>query len=249
MSLRSVWSSRAVAAVALLIGAAAPAKADFVLDDFSTPGVFYQISQLNSNPYSLSTSLGTNSALGVAVTRTATVDVIAGLSPGAALGTIGHNSSTGVNGFEVSTAAASTATARATYSFSAPANLTATGVSAVSLGFLFSDQNVPYSFVVKDSHGNSATVSGSATAGPGNYTTNLSAFTAANPAIDLTSVTGFDIALNENLATNASTTSADFVLGSVSIVQPNAVPAPPAILLAVAALPALGLRRVFRKAA
>ncbi|QEL14219.1 hypothetical protein [Limnoglobus roseus] len=245
---RALSFRRAVVAIAaFVVGAVGQAKADFVLDDFSQPttGTFYQITAQNGNPFNLTTNLGTPPTLGVSVTRSATVSVTTGLSPNAASGTIGAGS------FEVSTAANSTAVATLAYSFSAPADFTTTGVNALSVNFSNSDLGVPYSFRITDGT-NTATISGLATAGPGTYTTSLSAFSGVN----LAAVTGFEVLLNQDPSgALASKSSADFIIGNVSVVQEvpppptNDVPAPPAVFLALAALPVLGLRRKLTKKA
>jgi hypothetical protein len=233
-----VTSLRTVAAVALFAAAVAPARADFVLDDFSapSPAVSYAITASNPNPYSLSTGIAGG------VTRTATINVVSGVSAFSATGQVGGGL------FELSTPAASTATATLSYAYASPTDFVAGGVNAISMQFAFADLNVPYSFVVRDADGATSTVTGLATSGPGTYTTALSSFS----GVDLTRVSGFDIVLNQNVATGASQTSADFILNNVSVVQdtpPNPVPAPPAALLALAVLPAVGLRRVLRRTA
>lgn len=243
---RALSFRRAVVALAaLVVGSVSQAKADFTLDNFSqpNPGVFYQIAALNANPYTLVTDLGVQPTIGVSVTRTGMVSVTSGLSPNAASGTIG------AGGFEVSTAAASTAIATLSYTFSSVANFTATGVNALSVNFSSSDLGVPYSFRITDGT-NTSTISGLATAGAGTYTTSLSAFS----GVDLTAVTGFDVLLNQDVSgVTPSKASADFVIGNVSVVQSvpptNDVPAPPAAFLALAALPILGLRRKLMKKA
>ena len=253
--LRSIWLPRAVAAVALLTGAAMPAKADVLLDDFSNPNpaVSYSISSTSPAPFSNSTNLGTSALLGVTVNRTASVNVTDGLTTFPTTGFVGVDSNLGA-GFAIFTPGGTTAVGDLKYTFGSAANFTTSGVDSLSLNFKSADLNVPYSFVLTDANGTKAIVTGLETAssgqGAGTYTTSLSAFVANNPAIDLTKITEFDIEVNGKSGSLSPAPSADFQLGSVSIVQSaNPVPAPPAVLLAAAALPALGLRRVLRKKA
>jgi len=156
--------------------------------------------------------------------------------PGSTLGTV----------FELSTTAASTAFARIDYTNGSPVNWGATGenVTGITTAFTFADLSVPYSVVLTDSANNTSTFTGTIT-GAGSYTAAISSFTGT---ADLSAITGVSVVLNQNVNTNASTTSADFVLDDVTA-NASPVPAPPAALLALAALPVLGLRRVLRKKA
>jgi hypothetical protein len=226
-----------VALAALLLGVAAPARADFVIDDFSSPnpGVLYDIPQINPNPFAIPPQ-----ALGGGLTRTGTVEVISGT---AATGVIGNDPRTPSLGsvFELSTPASSTAVATLNYNYSSPTDFSALAAESLVMSFTFADLNVPYSLTLRDADGGSATVTGLASSGPGTYATPLSAFAGVN----LSRVSGLDIVLNRDVNTNASTTSADFVLDEVRV-PTNPVPAPPAVLLALAVLPVLGLRRMLR---
>jgi hypothetical protein len=234
---------RAAAAVAVaVVAAAAPARADFVLDDFAapSPALFYQITGTNPNPYTPASSpLGD-------VTRTTTVTVISGIGPSAATGQYGG----GV--FELSTPAASTAVAQLNYQYNSAAgsDYAALGVSAFTLQFTFADLNIPYSILLTDTNGDALTYTSVASSGPGTYTANLGDFTGT---ADLTSVASIDVFLNRNVTAGTSTTSADFILDEVGVLneppQPPAVPAPPAALLALAVLPVVGVRKLLRKKA
>jgi hypothetical protein len=241
--LRSVAIRRAVVAVATMaFGMVGSAKADFVLDDFSNPlpASTYSITSAANNPY---TSPGVD--LG-GVTRTAVVTAISGLGgpSSSASGFIGQGF------FELSTTAAVTATAQVTYSYAAPQDYTALGVTGMTFSFAFSDLNVPFSVVLTDSTGGASTFTTTAATGPGSYEALLSNFTGT---ANLASITGVDVFLNQNTITGANSTSADFLLDEITVqntppVVP-AVPAPPAIILALAAVPVLGARRFFRKSA
>lgn len=235
MSLRCL--RRAVVAVALLAGAVAPAKADFVLDDFSSP-----------NPGTLYTGPGTlgPTALGSGWSRTATVTLSAGPSSGVT-GVIGTDPRTPSLGtvFELSTTAASTAYARLDYTVGSPVDWSVTGanVTGLTTAFTFADLSVPYSVVLTDSANNTLTYTGTIT-GAGTYSAPIGSFTGTG---NLAAITGVSIYLNQNVVTGASTTSADFVIDDLTVNNtPSPVPAPPAALLALAALPVLGLRRAFR---
>jgi len=236
MSLR--YLRRAVVAVALLAGAAAPGRADFVFDDFSSP-----------NPGTVYTGPGSfgPTALGGGWSRSVAITQTGGPSTGVS-GMIGTDPRTPSLGtvFELSTTAASTAFARIDYTHGSPVNWGASGqnVTGITTAFTFADLSVPYSVILTDSANHTSTFTGTVT-GAGSYTAAISDFTGS---ADLSAIAGVSILLNKNVNTSGSTTSADFVFDDVTATA-SPVPAPPAALLALAALPVLGLRRVLRKKA
>jgi hypothetical protein len=238
--LRKLGLGRALAAIAAAAAVTGSAKADITLDDFAapTPAINYAITSSNANPYT--TPIATTSA---GQTRVVSVNVISGLGAFSATGQVGG----GI--FELSTPAASTARANVGYSWGSGVNLTALNATGITLSFTFADLSVPYSIRITDSESNSAFATGTIT-GAGSYTVSTSAFAGVN----LSSVSTVELLLNQNLTTNSSTTSADFILDTVTLntqtpdPQPDPIPAPPAAFLALAAIPALGLRKFFKKA-
>jgi len=232
--LRSATLRRAsVAVAALLAGVVAPAKADFTIDDFSAPnpGVVYDAPG----------AVGGTTALGGGLTRSAFVTLLSGNSVSGVLGTDTRPSPLGTV-FEQSTPASATAYSQLAYNYGSTQNWAATGVSGLSLSFSFADLSVPYTLVLRDDTGGTSTLTGTVV-GANTYANPFSSFTGS---ADLTRIAGFDVYLNRNTVAGVSATSADFVLDTVSANQSNPVPAPPAALLALAALPALALRRKLR---
>jgi hypothetical protein len=236
--LRSLSMGRAFAAVAAAVALTGTAKADITLDDFAapTPAINYAITASNSNPYTspIATTLAGQ-------TRVVSVNVTSGLGAFSATGQIGG----GV--FELSTPAASTARASVGYSWGTGINLTALNATGITLSFTFADLSVPYSVRITDGSANSAFATGTIT-GAGSYTFSTSSFV----GVDLSNVSTVELLLNSNLSNNSSTTSADFILDTVTLntqaPQPDPIPAPPAAFLALAAIPAFGLRKFFKKA-
>jgi hypothetical protein len=230
-----------VAAVVAVIGAAAPARADFVLDDFSLPTspTFYSITSTDSNPY---TSPTTTVAAGL--DRFAVVTVISGVGPFSATGQLGG----GV--FEMSTPAASTATTQMNYTYATATDYAAIGATSLSIKFTFADLNTPFSVLVTDDGGNTSQITGVANVGAGTYVNSFASFTGT---ADFSQVKTIDVFFNQNIDTGTSTTSADIIVDEITIqneppAPPPAVPAPPAVLLALAAVPVLGARKLLRKA-
>lgn len=237
--LRSLNLGRAVAAVAAAIAVSAgSAKADIILDDFTTPtpAVSYQINGANPNPY---TSPAATANLGQS--RVVEVNVLSGVGAFSATGQIGGGT------FELSTPAASTATAKVSYAFTTSPDLASLVVTGITLSFNFADLSVPYSITVTDTSSATATAAGTIT-GAGSYTTSAAAFAGVN----LGSISSLEVFLNNNVLTNGSTTSADFILTTVTLntqpIPPDPVPAPPAAFLALLAAPAFGVRKWLKKA-
>jgi hypothetical protein len=221
-----------LAAAALLLGAIGQVRADILVDDFSSP-----------NPavsYSLAAPVGSNFVRvdgnrTVTVTQTQNSFAAAGFTTGlignSALGPR-MNLNTGVN---------TTAFASLSYSFAGGLNLSTAG-SLLDVTVNSTDLNVPFSVILTDGT-NTSTQVGIITS----PTSQLSV--AAFSGVNLNAITSIQLVLNQNVLTSASTESADFSISRVNIVQPaSSVPAPPAVLLALAALPVLGLRRKFAKA-
>jgi hypothetical protein len=146
----------------------------------------------------------------------------------------------------LATAPLATANIQALYSYGTAQNLAAGGTS-LQFTFASADFGVPYSVQLSDGT-NTATQSGTTATGPGVYSFSTGSF----GGVDLTAVTSILLSLNRNLQVGPASdvVSADFSLSDVRVltpvVPPPAVPAPPAAVLVLAALPVLGLARARR---
>ncbi len=239
--LNRVLLRAAAVAVALVLGGSA--KADFVVDDFTTPNPSTGLVPL---PAASPTSVvrgpepsGTGASRTLTITQTAN-----GLgSAGATQYLVGN---TGVGGrLALATAPLATANIQAQYTYAAAQNLSAGGTS-LQFTFASADFGVPYSVRISDGT-NTATQSGTTSTGAGVYSFSTGSFAGVN----LNAVTGILLSLNRNLQTGSGdVVSADFSLSDVRVLTPNvvppAVPAPPAAVLVLAALPLLGLARARR---
>ena len=240
--LNRVLFRAAAVAVALALGGSA--KADFVVDDFSAPNPSTGFVSL---PGAIGSVVrgpeGTGSA---GVSRTLTVNQTVN-SLGASGATQYLIGTTPVGGrLAIATAPSATANASLLYSYATAQNLAAGGTS-LQFTFATADFAVPYSVRITDSTGATSTQSGSTATGAGVYSFSTGSFTGVN----LGSVTSVLLSLNRNLQTGGGdVVSADFSLSDVRVltptVNPPAVPAPPAAVLVLAALPLLGLARARR---
>jgi hypothetical protein len=246
------------AAVALTMGGAA--KADFIIDDFGQPtftglvGLTGNGAQSGGRTDSYSTTVGN-------VTRVLTVNQTQNvLGDGATQFGIGSIGTGGIftlataNG--TSQATATTANVTLSYTYTTAQNLSAGG-TFIQFTFTGADLNTPYSVTIGDDD-DTSTVGGVATNGAGVYTIDLSAFS----GVDLTDVSSILLSLNADLSgSNSPVASADFTLSDVRVLAPDAppppppgpgpgpgpvIPAPPAAVLVLAALPLLGLARARR---
>ncbi len=233
--LRSLSLRGAVVAVAALALSVATAKADIIIDDFSTP-----------NPaagYSLAAPVGSTFSR-IDGNRTLTVTQTQndfGLS-GSTSGLIG---TTLVGGrYVLNTSTGTTAHSSLLYSYGTALNLSSGG-TILKFSFTSTDLNVPFSVIVGDGT-NTSTQVGLVTV-PTNLTFNVAGFSGVN----LGAISSIELVLNRNVISGASTQSADFSISNVTITTPTpvGVPAPAGVLLALAALPVLGLRRALRKKA
>ena len=243
--LRSLSLRRAVVAVAALALSVATAKADIIIDDFSSPAspTNYAIAP-DVNPLTITSNIGGG------ITRTVTLAVTSPTSPGvnALTGSVGGGL------FTASFNVFSSGTAQIAYSYAAPANfipnVPAGGVvgnlvfaGAGDSGFA---ANIPLTITIATSTGN-LTFNGTLPLTPAISTVSvgLAGFTGSG---NLASVTGVTVDLVGGQA-------ADLIFDSIGVTTPdappptNGVPAPAGVLLALAALPVLGLRRALRKSA
>jgi hypothetical protein len=237
---------RTLLLAAAVLVAGGTAKADIVIDQFSapTPAVDYLISGLNTNPYVVTTN-----GIAPGINRTITLTVA---PPVGALSMSGHIGGS-YNFFSMSLDNASSGSAVIAYSFATPMNFipnVALGGAVGALQYLSSADtgfaaSTPLLFTITTATGTlsfNTTMNVSSAFTPTNVP--LSSFTGTG---DLTQVTGMSITIQGGQAS-------DVALDAIGITTPpaptNEVPAPPAAVLALLALPALGLRRrMARKAA
>jgi hypothetical protein len=232
---------RIVFAAALLFGASTAARADIIIDDFSapTPGINYLIG--SPNPQTFVTN---NISPGINRSVTLTVTSPTPALPNSMVGNIGD---TGAGGFfTMSLSTFSSGNAVLNYNFTSTQNFTQAGLLG-NLRYLSSadagnvSPNVPLNFVINTASGNltfNTTMNLTPTFTPTDVS--LSNFTGTG---DLTQVTGMSVTIVGGQA-------ADVALDALSIhfsEQPPTLPAPPAALLALLALPALGFRHRLQK--
>lgn len=240
-SLRSIWLKRVVAATALLVGAAVPARADIVIDNFNDPTIPSAVI-VNGNA-SNGTVITTAAPLGPrAVTLDVTSTPIQSDSLGVSQdGTIVTGATSGT--FSIALNNNSSANVTLDYSFTSAQNFTPGGVLGTIDLTTRSDGGAsflpsPLTLTIH-SAGGTSTYTGVLPVGP--FTTQHIALSSFTGTADLTAVTGFTATIQADAAK-------DILLDDVGVSAPsNPVPAPPAALLAAAALPALGLRRALRK--
>ena len=237
MSLRV--RSFALAACAVF-GLGASARADIILDDFSNPstGAQFVIANSNNNPYTLTTNLSG----GTVRTATFTVTSPTPAGPFSLLGIVGGGT------VDMFFDATSSGNAVISYTFGTPLDFSTLSGSTGSVRLTtqsaasFGNPNVAYTLNLLTATG-TLTGSGSFLNSAGFIDQNiaLSSLTGSgNPS----QVTGLTLTINAQ-------TADDFRLDKIALSQPVVVqtPAPPAALLALAALPVFGLRRYFAKKA
>jgi hypothetical protein len=235
-----VWL-RATLAVAAAVAGATAARADIVLDDFTDPSTAV-IRSRTGLPSDNTSDVVTNLPGGT--TRTVSF-ALAG--PGTFSGQVGA----GVLGVDLGFSSA--ATVGINYAFGSATNfvpnvaaggtpgaIVITGSSQTDLDFK------PTAFTLNLTT-ESGTFTATGTLNSSSATTSID-LAGLSGVGDLTQVTGLSLTVNAGRA-------ADFIIDSIALTTPdappptNAVPAPPAALLALAAIPALGLRRAVRRKA
>ncbi len=240
MTLRFFSFSRAFAALAALLVSSTAANADVILDDFTnpTPGAQFVIASVNASPYTITTNLGG----GTVRTATFTVTSPTPAGPFSLLGVVGGGT---VDMFLDST---SSGNAVISHAFGAAIDFSGIGGStgAVRLSTQssasFGNPNVAYSLSVLTATGTLSTTGSFANSA--GFIDQDVAFTSLTGTGDLSQVTGISLTVNGQ-------TADDFRLTQIGLTTPTVqqVPAPPAVFLALAALPVFGLRRYFSRKA
>lgn len=219
------------------------AKADFVIDTFTspTPATVYTLGNTSGSTYSSG-----GSALGGGLTRTITVNQVGNVSI-AANGFFGTSAFDGP-AFQLNTSNSSIGSATwalLNYSYAAPVNL---AVGGPILKFSFDALATPTPFTVVVGDGSSTASQTGLVAVSASSTTfnfNLSAFS----GVDLSSINSVQIYVNRNTTTNFSAADTDITIRDIRVAQNDTpvIPAPPAVVLLLAAAPALGLVRFARR--
>lgn len=242
--MRRLWLS-AVATVLGLIGAGT-AKADIIIDDFDvpTPAVIYQISQLNGNPWTPGPWV-----TGSGLQRQLTVAVVTPLEFNSVGGSVGNGS------FSVDTNNSAQAYATLAYTgfTGSQSNFAASGSDRVQIDFInINPGNISGGGVAPDMPITVDLITGSGTltqtvniGGSGSPIAVVLPFAGFSGTGDMTNVTGLTITLNN--AGAAGRIASDFVIDNVSVPVVQAVPAPPAAALLLAAFPAIAFRRWMAK--
>lgn len=245
--LKRVLFRAAALVAAMALGGSA--RADFVIDDFTTPNP--NTGLVAVSPLSASTRIDNLTSQGTP-TRSLTVSETAnGLGTAGATSYLVGNTPAGGR-LALATAPLTTANIQAQYTYASGQNLAAGGTS-IQFTFASADFGVPYSIQLTDSNNITATQSGTTTTGGGVYAFSTDSFlnTPTGPTgLNLNAITSIILSLNRNLQTGGGdVSSADFTLSDVRVLTPTApppVPAPPAAVLVLAALPVLGLARARR---
>ena len=230
--------TRTLAAVVALLVVSAFARADVILDDFTnpTPGAQFIIANTNSNPYTITTNLGG----GTIRTATFTVTSPTPAGPFSLLGVVGGGT---VDMFLDST---SSGNAVITHTFGTSLDIAGIGGSSGAIRLTaqssatVGNPDVAYTLQVLTATG-TLTKTGSFVNSAGFVDQDV-AFTSLTGTGDLTKVTGLTLTITGN-------TADDFRLDKIAVTEPQQVPAPAGVFLALAALPMLGLRRYLVKKA
>ncbi len=238
---RTLTSAVAIAAMLLTTTVA---KADFVIDTFTTPNP--------ATAYSVGTTSGSTfsavpSTIGAGVTRNITVTQTGNVFI-ATNGFFGNTGAVAGAAFQLNTSNSSTASAYAklSYTYSSAQNLN-TGGPVLLFSFDALQTAAPFSVVLSDGT-TTATQTGLVAVGSSStsFAIPLSSFSGTN----LNAITSIDLFVNRNVTTNTSSPDADITLRDVRVSQdvtPPSVPAPPVAILLLAAAPALGLVRFGRR--
>lgn len=226
---------KSIMAAALVFGLSGTSRADITIDDFGAPnpGITYLINFSDPNP-----SVFVTPNIGPGINRTVTLTVTTPNPP--VVNSMGGEIGGPAGIFSMSLNNSSSGNAVINYSFSSAINFVPTGtpgslryLSTADAGF---GTNVPLNFVITTASGDlsfNTFMNLTGTFTPTDVP--LANFTGTG---DLTQVTGMSVTI---LGGQAADVALDML--TVTTPQVDPIPAPPAALLALLALPALGFRR------
>ncbi len=239
---RALTSAVAIAAMLLTTTVA---KADFVIDTFTTPtpAQTYTVGNTNGSFFTNGpTSVDSGGSRSITVTQVGNVTIAAGgffgtsAFDGAAFQLNTSNSSIGSASF-----------AKLSYTYASPKDLSTTTSPILRFSFDALASPTPFSVVLSDGS-TSSTQIGLVT--PSSSTTSFAIPLASFTGTNLNAITSIDLFVNRNTSTNFSAPDADVTLRDLRVTQdtpPPSVPAPPVAILLLAAAPALGLVRFGRR--
>ena len=242
---------RAIVAGLLAVAGATAARADFVIDTFVTPNprITYALDAPATSSYTRTDTLNDGTS---DITRTLVVSQTENRdgNVGATDGNIGKTTAGTGGQFVLNTAAGTTSTALLTYDYGRSARNLAAGGSDIRFAIIDTDLATPFSVRISDGTKSAVVTRTVLTSAAETVVLPVSEF--AGKGVDLTKITSVQLLLNGDLSeTNpvATKRSADLTISDVRIttVNPPAVPAPAALALVAAAVPALGFARRFRK--
>lgn len=245
MRIRVLLASAAVT----LFGVAA--RADIQIDSFTQPNPAAEYSLGTGAPAEFTRTEGIAPTNGVATTRTLLVRQIANNGTGGSTPTEGRIGLTpGGPRFVMDVNTGATSFASLTYNYGSDLDIS-TGTD-LQFTITFLDQEAPFALRITDAAGDSFTVSELApqTQTGSTFNIGLGAFTANG--VDLSQVRSIQILLNNNGGEGGSIESVDVSLTDITVLAPlppAPVPAPPAVVLLLAAVPALGAVRLIRRKA
>jgi hypothetical protein len=241
-----------LAVTALTLGVSTT-RADVVIDDFSVqnPGVVFNLAAPVGSTFSATDSLAGGMTRSVLVTQTANVSSpLIGSQTQVQLGfqSIPGPTVANVNGFSMSTTVNATANGVLTYSYASPLSLTMNGINAIAFTATQSDLFVPYSLTLTGTAG-STTFTGVVPAANVSFPTTVTNAISTSLVASLGDLSSVTLTINQGAGTvqSADLAIADFRLVGTPPQQDPVVPAPPALFLMLAALPALGFRKVRAK--
>jgi hypothetical protein len=233
---------KTLAAVIAVVATTSAAKADFVIDNFTVPApaVTFGLGTAAGSTYTATNTVG-------AATRSIYVEQTGvTLFANSTNGIYGTTSLGGVFQLNSPNISTSASWARLSYAYSTAQNLAG---SNLVFSFLPLTTSTPFSVVV--SNGTStATQVGTVVGGPTTTTFSLP-MSGFGSSSFLSSITSIELYLNRDVLTTApnggSVPDTDVTLTNVVIEGAPVVPAPPAVILMLAAAPALGLARFARR--
>jgi len=226
------------------VAATSAAKADFVIDTFivPTPATTYTLGTANGSVYSSGAM-----ALGGGLTRTITANQVGPVT----LAATGFFGSSAIDGqaFQLNTSNSSIGSATwalLNYSYATPVNL-AVGGPVLKFSFDALATPTPFTVIVGDG---TLTASQTGVVAVSTSSTTFELPLTGFGSVDLSMINSVQIYVNRNTVTDFSQPDVDITLRDIRVSQSDTnpvIPAPPAVVLLLAAAPALGLVRFARR--